>query len=100
MCDALTANRDVKKPSKRCKTFVMAETSNTSRIRVVCAIYDIQLAPMNYVLLGNATETVSQIKVCVIYGIRFTWMNCFRLGKRTEMVQLNKMCVICSIQFT
>ena len=63
----------------------------------VCAIYGIQFAPMNYVLLGNATETASQIKVCVIYGIRFTRTNCFRLGKRTETVHLNKMCVICGI---
>ena len=60
----------------------------------VCAIYDIQFAPMNCLLLGSATEMVSQIKVCVIYGIRFTRTNYFWLGNTTEMVQLNKMCVI------
>ena len=39
--------------------------------------YGIQFAPMNCLLLGKATETVSQIKVCVIHGIRFSQMNCF-----------------------
>ena len=30
---------------------------------------------------------VSQIKVCAIYDIQLTPMNCFRLGNATEMVQ-------------
>ena len=32
----------------------------------VCVIYGIKFPPMNCVLLGNATETVSQVKVCDI----------------------------------
>ena len=69
-------------------------TTETGSHINVCAIYGIQFAPMNCLLLGSATETVSQIKVCVIYGIRFTRTNYFWLGNTTEMVQLNKMCVI------
>ena len=45
-------------------------------------------------LLGNATETVSQIKACAIYGIRYTRTNYFWLGNTLETVQLNKMVVI------
>ena len=80
--------------------FAMSQNNRNGSHINVCAIYGIQFALMNCVLLGNATETVSQIKVCVLYGIRFTRTKCFRLGKRTETDQLNKMCVICGIQFT
>ena len=49
--------------------FAMRQNNrNGQPYQCVCVIYDIQFAPMNCVLLGNATETVSQIKVCVIYG--------------------------------
>ena len=36
---------------------------NGQPYQCVCAIYDIKFAPMNCLLLGKATETVSQIKV-------------------------------------
>ena len=38
---------------------------NGSQIKV-CAIYDIQFTRMYYLRLGNATETVNQIKICAI----------------------------------
>ena len=36
--DAIIANGGVKNPSKRCKTFAMAEPSNTVQILVACAM--------------------------------------------------------------
>ena len=122
MCDAVITNEDVKNPSKKVQNvcddgcikhgsdfgcvcdsghtvnpfelFVMRQNNRTGSHINVCAIYGIQFAPMNCLLLGSATEMVSQIKVCVIYGIWFTRTNCFLLGNTIEMVQLNKMCVI------
>ena len=38
VCDALIANGDVKNPSKRCKMFAMADTSNTVQILVACDV--------------------------------------------------------------
>ena len=38
VCDAIITNGGVKEPSKRCKTFAMAELSNTVQILVVCAM--------------------------------------------------------------
>ena len=78
--------------------FAMRRNNRNGSYITVCAIYDKHFAEMNRLLIGNATETVSQIKVCVIYGIQFTQMNYFRLGNTTETVQLDKMCVICGIQ--
>ena len=59
----------------------------------VCAIYSIQFAPMNCLLLGSATETVSQIKgVCDIrHAVHSDEPFALR---RTETVQYIKMCVI------
>ena len=69
--------------------FAMRQNNrNGQPYQCVCAIYGIQFPPINYVLLGNGTETVGQIEVCVIYDIRFTRTNYFRLGKRTETVHL------------
>src|SRR3990170_508840 len=48
VCDALIANGDVKKPSKRCKTFAMAETSNMVQILVACAMQGTRLIHPNY----------------------------------------------------
>ena len=80
--------------------FAMRQNNRTDNHINVCAIYGIQFAPMNCLILGSATETVSQIKICVIYDIQFIRTNYFRLGNTTETVQLNKICVICGIQFT
>ena len=41
----------------------------------VCAIYSIRFTRMNYFLLGNTKEMVSQIKVCAIYNIQLTLIN-------------------------
>ena len=117
-----------KKPVKRCKTFAMAEPSNTVQILVACAMQDTRLIHSNCLRGGRTTETGSHnnvcamqdtrlinlnglrwgrttkagihINVCAIYGIRLTRTNYFRLGNTTETVQLNKMCVICDIRFT
>ena len=47
VCDELIANGDVKNHQKRCKTFVMAEPSNTVQILVVCAIQATRLTRSN-----------------------------------------------------
>ena len=47
MCDALIANGDVKNRQKSCKTFAMAETSNTVQILVTCAMRGIRLIQKN-----------------------------------------------------
>ena len=84
VCDALVANADVNKPSKKMQNicdggdikhssdfsyvcdaghtvdptelFAMRQNNrNGQPYQCVCVIYDIQFAPMNCVLLGNAT---------------------------------------------
>ena len=47
VCDAIIANGGVKNPSKRCKTFAMADTSNTVQILVACAMLSIRLIHTN-----------------------------------------------------
>ena len=46
--------------------FAISQNNRKGSHIIVCAIYGIQFAPMNYLLLGSAIETVSQIKMCVI----------------------------------
>ena len=47
VCDAIITNGGVKEPSKRCKTFVMADQSNTIQILVACAIQGIRFSSIN-----------------------------------------------------
>ena len=47
VCDAFITNGDVKKPSKRCKTFGMDVASNKVQSLVACAIQGIRFSPMN-----------------------------------------------------
>ena len=44
MCDTIIANGGAKKPSKRCKTFAMADASNTVKILVAYVIQGIRLS--------------------------------------------------------
>ena len=94
------SKRGCKNCQKRCKTFAMAEPSNTVQILVACAMQGTRLVHLHCLRRGGTTETGSHINVCAIYGIRLTRTNRFRLGNTTETVQLNKMCVICGVQFT
>ena len=64
----------------------------------------IHFAGMNYLLIGNATETVSQIWlnsicsyiiVCVMHTVHSGEL--FLIRKTIEMVQFTKMCVICGM---
>ena len=86
MRDALIANCDVKTHQKRCKTFALADTSNTVLILLTCAMRGIWFIPMNCLRWGRPTETGSQMKVCAIYSIQFTRMNCLWLGGTKETV--------------
>ena len=47
VCGAIIANGGVKNPSKRCKTFVMEDASNTVQILVACAMQGIQFSSIN-----------------------------------------------------
>ena len=60
---------------KRCKTFAMAEPSNTVQILVACAMHGIWFSSINCLRWGGTKETGSQMEVCAIYSIRFTRMN-------------------------
>ena len=100
VCDALIANGDVKTHQKRCKTFAMADTSNTVRILDACAMRGIRLIHTNYLRWDRTTKTGSQIKVCAIYVIQFTPMNVLWWGGTTEMGSQMKVCAIYGIQFT
>ena len=71
---------------KRCKTFAMAEPSNTVQILVACAMWGIRFSSMNCLRWGGRIETGSEMKVCVIYGIQSTRINCLWLGNTIEMV--------------
>ena len=88
-----------KKPSKRCKTFVMTDALNTVQILVACAMQGIRFSSMNCLRWGGAKETGNQMKACAIYNIRFTRMNCLWLGNTKETVSQIKVCVIEGIRF-
>ena len=47
VCVAIIANGGGKNPSKRCKTFAMADTSNTVQILLACAMLGIRLIQQN-----------------------------------------------------
>ena len=47
VCDAIIANGGVKNLSKRYKTFVMEDASNTVQILVVCAMQGIRFSTIN-----------------------------------------------------
>ena len=47
VCDAIITNGGVKNPSKRCKMFAMAATSNTVHIRFACAMSGKRLIQKN-----------------------------------------------------
>ena len=47
VCDAIITNGGVKNRQKRCKTFAMAEPSNTVQILVACAMQDTRLIHSN-----------------------------------------------------
>ena len=94
VCDGLIANGDVKNPSKWCKTFAMADTSNTVHILITFAMRDIRLIHKNCLWRDRTTETGSYIMVCAIHGIQFTQMNYLRWASWTQMIRRNKMCVI------
>ena len=65
VCDALITNGDVKKRQKRCKTFVMAETSKKVQILVTCAMRGIQLIQKNCLRWGRTRKMGGHLNVCV-----------------------------------
>ena len=83
VCDAIIANGVVKNRQKRCKTFAMAEPSNTVKILVACAMQGTQLIHSNCLWWGRTIEMGSHINVCAIYGIQFAPMNRLLLGSAT-----------------
>ena len=76
VCDAIIANGGVRKPSKMCKTFAMADASNMVQIIVACAMLGIWFSSINCLRCGRTKETGSQMKVFAMYIIQFTRMNC------------------------
>ena len=94
MCDAIVANGGVREPLKISKTFAMTDASNTVQILVVCAKQGIRLIQTNYLRLDRTRETGSHINVRAIYGIQFAPMNCLLLGSAIETVSHIKVCVI------
>ena len=82
-----------KKPSKRCKTFAMEDSSNM--VLVACVMHGIRFSSINCLRWGGTKETGSQMKACAIYIIQFTWMNYLWLGNTKETVsQIKGVCDI------
>ena len=82
VCDAIIANGGVKNRQKRCKTFAMAEPSNTFKILVACAMQGIRFSSINCLRLGGTKETGSQMEVCAMHTVHSDELFVIRQHKR------------------